>query len=107
MSIQERIGGTWINLRDATFFLRGEREEGSLADGPISSSVMIWAVFCTAFAMPCLALAALFWRATHDAPGVKSLPRLSAKYRFRLNKPGAGAARIAPKQRRGLKRTKH
>jgi hypothetical protein len=87
----------------------GEREEGSLADGPISSSVMVWAVICTAFAMPCLALAALFWRAGQDGSRAKSPapPRLSAKYRFRLNKPPTGSARAAPKQRRDLKRIKH
>jgi hypothetical protein len=74
-----------------------------LADGSVSSDVMIWIVLCTAFAMPCLALAALFWRAGRDGSRAKSIRplRLRAKHRLRLNKPPSGAARTAPKQRRG------
>jgi len=85
-----------------------EREEGSLAEGPISSSVMVWAVLVTAFAMPCLALGAMFWRASHNATGGRAVRplRLSAKYRFPLHKPGKGGPRAAPKQRPDLKRSK-
>lgn len=77
-----------------------------MADGPVSATVMIWAVIVTAFAMPCLALAALMWRGGRHGrrAGARPPPRLSAKYRFRLDKLPRRSAQVTPMAPRKGKR---